>query len=78
MFVREFNERFYTQFHQGQKRQEFFRLRQFGKTITKYETELRKLVEFVPELFNSEKYSCSKFEEGLTLKIQEKIFVSGG
>ena len=36
MFVREFNEQFYTQFHRDQKRKEFFRLRQFGKTITEY------------------------------------------
>ena len=78
MFVREFNEQFYTRFHRDQKRQEFFRLKQFGKTITKYETELRELAEFVPELASFEEYLCSKFEEGLTLEIREKMSISDG
>ena len=78
MFVREFNEQFYTRFHQDQKRQEFFRLRKLGKTVTEYETELRELVEFVPELASSEEYLCFKFEEGLTLEIREKMCVFGG
>ena len=78
MFIREFNEHFYTRSHQDQKRHEFFRLRQFGKTVIEYEIKLRELYEFVPELSNSEEYLCSKFEEDLTLEIREKIFVSGG
>ena len=41
LFVQEFNDQFYTWFHRDQKRQEFFKLRQFGKTVTEYETELR-------------------------------------
>ena len=69
MFVREFNEQFYTRFHRDQKRQEFFRLRQFGKTVNKYVTELRELAEFVLKLANFEDYFCSKFDEGLTLEI---------
>ena len=77
MFVQEFNEQFYTQFHRDQKRHEFFRLKQFGKTIIKYKTKLRELVEFVPELANSEEYFCSKFENGLTLEIRKKMLVSG-
>ena len=47
----------------------FFRLRQLGKTVTEYESELRELVDFVPELANSEEYLCSKFEKGLSLEI---------
>ena len=39
--------------------------------------ELREFVEFVPELANSVEYLCSKFEKGLTLKIREKMSVSG-
>ena len=39
------------------------------KTVAEYELELRELADFVPELANSEKYLCSKFEEGLSLKI---------
>ena len=31
------------------------------------------LVEFVPELANSEEYLCSKFDEGLTLDTKEKM-----
>ena len=37
---------------------------------------MRELAEFVPELANFEDYLCSKFEEGLSLKIQEKMSVS--
>ena len=58
------------------EKQEFFRLRQFGKTATKYETELRELVEFVHELANFEKYLCSKFEERLSLEIRENMSIS--
>ena len=39
---------------------------------------MRELADFVLELANSEKYLCSKFEKGLTLKIREKISVSSG
>ena len=62
MFVRKFNEQFYTWFHRDQKRHEFFRLKQFGKIVTEYEIELRELVEFVPELASFEEYLCFKFE----------------
>ena len=62
MFMQEFNERFYTRFHQDEKSQEFFQLKQFGKTVTEYETELRELAEFVSEMANLEECMCSKFE----------------
>ena len=39
---------------------------------------MRELAEFVPELANSKEYLCSKFEDALTLEIQEKMSVSGG
>ena len=52
-------------------------MKQFGKTVIEFETELRKLVEFVPELANFEEYLCLKFEEGLTLEIRKKTSVSG-
>ena len=77
LFVQEFNEQFYTRFHRDQKRQEFFQLRQFGKTIVEYESKLRELADFVPEFVNSEEYLCLKFEEGLNLEIREKMSVSG-
>ena len=48
-----------------------------GRTVTEYETELRELAEFVPEVSNSEDYLCSKFEEGLNLEVREKMSVSG-
>ena len=47
-----------------------------GRTIAEYETKLRELVEFVPEVINSEDYLCSKFEEGLNLEVREKMSVS--
>ena len=53
---------------------EFFRLKQFGKTIIK----LRELADFVFEFSNFEEYLCFKFEEGLTLEIWKKMFVSSG
>ena len=51
-------------------------MKQFGKTVTEYKTELRELTEFVPELANSEEYLCSKFEERPTLEIWEKMLDS--
>ena len=45
--------------------------------MAEYESELRELTDFVPELVNSEEYLCSKFEEGLSLEIREKMSVSG-
>ena len=72
LFVREFNDQYYTHFHRDQKRQEFFKLRQWGKSVIEYETELRQLAEFVPEMAGFEEYLCSKFEEGLNLDIREK------
>ena len=38
---------------------------------------MRELAEFVPKLDNFEEYLCSKFEEGLSLEIKEKMSVSG-
>ena len=52
-------------------------MKQFGKTITEYEIELRELAKFLLELSNFDEYLCSKFEEGLTLEIWKKMFVSG-
>ena len=43
----------------------------------KYETELRKLAEFILESANSEEYLCFEFEEGLYLKIKEKMLIIG-
>ena len=45
--------------------------------MIEYETELRELLEFVPDIASFKKYLCSKFEEGLNLKIREKMSVSG-
>ena len=77
LFVQEFKEQYYTHFYRDQKRQEFFRLNQFGKSVTEYKTKLRKLSKFVPELSNSEECLCSKFEEGLSLKIRKKMSITG-
>ena len=71
LFVREFNDQYYTRFHQDQKWQEFFKLRQFVKFVTEYETELRELIEFVPKVASFEEYLCSKFKEWLNLEIRE-------
>ena len=68
--------KYYTHFHKDQKRQEFFKLKQFGRSVIEYEIELRKIVEFVPDLANSEEHLCSKFEEGLSLKIREKMSIT--
>ena len=50
LFIREFNDQYYTYFHRDQKRQEFFRPRQLGKSMIEYETELRELTDFVPKM----------------------------
>ena len=48
-----------------------------GRTVAEYETELRELAEFIPEVINFEDYLRSKFEEGLNLEVREKMSVSG-
>ena len=75
MFIQEFNDQFYTRFHRDQKRHKFFKLRQFGKMLIEYETELRELAKFVPKMANFEEYLCLKFEKGLTLEIREKMSI---
>ena len=65
LFVREFNDQYYTHFHRDQKQKEFFKLRQWGKSVIEYEIKLRQLAEFVLKMARSEEYLCSKFEEGL-------------
>ena len=62
LFVQEFNEKYYTHFHKDQKRQEFFRLKQFGRSIIEYEIELKELSEFFLELANSEEYLASSLK----------------
>ena len=76
-FVKEFNEQYYTYFHIDKKRQEFFKLKQFGRTMTEYETKLKELSKFVPKLVNSDEYFCSKFEEGFSLKVRENMSIIG-
>ena len=44
--------------------------------MTEYETGLRELVKFVPEMAGSDDYLCSKFQEGLNLEIREKMSIS--
>ena len=44
--------------------------------MTKYEIELRELVEFVPELANSEEYLCSKFLKGLLMISKLNILIN--
>ena len=43
--------------------------------MIEYETKLRELSKFVPELANSEEYLCFKFVKGLSLKIREKMSI---
>ena len=57
--------------------QEFFKLKQFRKSVLKYKTGLRELAKFILELKNSEEYLCSKFEKGLSLEIREKMSIIG-
>ena len=59
----------------GSKEVRIFKLKQFGRSVTNYEIELRKPAKFVPELANFKEYLCSKFEEGLTLEIQKKMSI---
>lgn len=76
-FLREFDEEYYTRFHRDQKRQQYMRLIQGSKTVAEYETELKDLANFVPEIVGSEEALCSKFEEGLNLSVREKMAITG-
>ena len=41
--------------------------------MIEYETELRELVKFVPEVANFEEYLCSKFEEIGRASCRERV-----
>ena len=45
--------------------------------MIEYETKMRELSEFVSKVANSNEYLCSKFEEGLSLEIREKMSIIG-
>lgn len=57
-FQREFDEEYYTHFHRDQKRQEFIKLIQEGRSMMEYEIELKYLANFVPELVGTEEMLC--------------------
>ena len=59
------------------RKDEFFKLKQFGRTVNEYEIELKELSKFVPKLANSEEYLCFKFEEVLSLEIRKKMSIIG-
>ena len=44
--------------------------------MTEYETELRELSLFVPEMTHDDKALCAKFEAGLNLSIREKMSIT--
>ena len=75
--MKEFDEEYYTYFHQNQKRQEFITLTQGSRSVVEYETELKDLAAFVPELVGTEEMLASKFEGGLNLSIREKMSITG-
>lgn len=57
-FQREFNDEYYTHFHRDQKRQEFMKLIQGGRSMMEYEIELKYFSNFVPKLVGIEEVLC--------------------
>ena len=55
-FLVEFDRKYYSRYYRDQKRREFYNLRQGAKTVTEYETELRELSLFVPEMVYEKKH----------------------
>ena len=74
-FLTEFDRKYYSRYYRDQKRREFYNLRQGAKTVTEYETELRELSLFVPEMTHDDEALCAKFEAGLNLSIREKMSI---
>ena len=52
-------------------------LTQGSRSVVEYETELKDLAAFVPELVGMEEMLSSKFERGLNLSIREKMSITG-
>ena len=52
-------------------------LTQGSRSVVEYETKLKDLAAFVPELVGSKKMLASKFEGGLNLSIREKMSITG-
>ena len=51
-------------------------LTQGSRSVVEYETELKDLAAFVPELVGTEEMLTSKFEGGLNLSIREKMSIT--
>ena len=65
--------KYHTSYHAEQKRQEFVHLRQGSRSVAEYEALFRELMEFAPDLVNTDERRCTKFEQGLRLQIRERL-----
>ncbi|WRX12108.1 Retrotransposon gag domain - like 10 [Theobroma cacao] len=76
-FLREFDDQYFTYFHQKEKKREFLSLEQGNLTIEEYEARFNELLLYVPNLVKSEQDQASYFEEGLRNEIKEQMTVTG-
>ncbi|EOY26224.1 Gag protease polyprotein [Theobroma cacao] len=76
-FLQEFDDQYYTYFHQKEKKREFLSLQQGNLTIEEYEARFNELMSYVPDLVKSEQDQASYFEEGLRNEIRERMTVTG-
>ncbi len=72
-FLEEFDRQYHAEYYRELKRQEFVDLRQGLRTVNEYEIAFRELSEFAKELVNTEKRTCTRFEQGLRLDIRDRI-----
>ena len=72
-FLQAFNEKYFSDSYQRQKREEFILLTQGRMTISEYDAKFNALSRFAPALVKTEKDKCHKFEMGLELSIKQRI-----
>ncbi len=53
-FLREFDNQYFTRFHQKEKRREFMNLKQGQMTVEEYEGKFNELIPYVPDLVRSD------------------------
>ncbi|EOY08615.1 Gag protease polyprotein [Theobroma cacao] len=76
-FLQEFDDQYYTYFHQKEKKREFLSLKQGSLTIKEYEACFNELMSYVPNLVKTEQDQANYFEEGLQNEIRDRMTVMG-
>jgi hypothetical protein len=72
-FEEAFNEKYFSEYYQSEKRREFLLLEQGSMSTADYVTKFTALSRFAPTMVSTEKARCEKFQMGLNSRIQPRV-----